>query len=62
MDAALEQVYALATQAEEAGRRKVLEFIRNLQLTLETPRDTHLRYSGMVSKNEGLLISSATYS
>ncbi len=49
MDTALEQLSTLAAQADESGRRKVIDFISNLQLKLETPRDTLNRFSGMVS-------------
>lgn len=49
MDAILEQFRAAAAQADSQGRHKVLDFIRNLQLTLETPHDTLSRFSGLVS-------------
>ncbi|KAI1329424.1 S-adenosyl-L-methionine-dependent methyltransferase [Xylariaceae sp. FL0255] len=47
MDTALEQLRVLAIQADDAGRHKVLDGIRNLQLQLETPRDTPGRFSGL---------------
>lgn len=50
MDSTLEQLRTLAIQADDAGRHKVLDFIRDLQLRLETPHDTLSRFSGMVSK------------
>ncbi|KAL7621419.1 hypothetical protein AAE478_008741 [Parahypoxylon ruwenzoriense] len=51
MDAALNQLRTLATQADSAGRHKILDFIRELQLNLETPHDTLSRFSGMVSES-----------
>ncbi|ROV90908.1 hypothetical protein VMCG_09989 [Cytospora schulzeri] len=47
MDALLDQVKTLALQADAAGRHKVLDFLRSLQLKLETPHDTLSRYSGL---------------
>ncbi|GAP92595.2 putative o-methyltransferase b protein [Rosellinia necatrix] len=47
MDAALEQLRSLATQADSADRHKVLDAIRDLQLQLETPHDTLSRFSGL---------------
>ncbi|KAI1256124.1 hypothetical protein MGN70_002285 [Eutypa lata] len=47
MDSTLEQLRTLAIQADDAGRHKVLDFIRDLQLRLETPHDTLSRFSGM---------------
>ncbi|KAI0532598.1 S-adenosyl-L-methionine-dependent methyltransferase [Xylaria digitata] len=47
MDAALEQLRNLATQADGAGRHQVLDAIRKLQLELETPHDTLSRFSGL---------------
>ncbi|KAI1387804.1 S-adenosyl-L-methionine-dependent methyltransferase [Hypoxylon trugodes] len=47
MDAILEQLRALALQADDAGRHKVLDFMRDLRLQLETPHDTLSRFSGM---------------
>ncbi|KAI1110051.1 S-adenosyl-L-methionine-dependent methyltransferase [Nemania sp. NC0429] len=47
MDSILDQLHALATQGDDAGRHKVLDAIRNLQLRLETPHDTLSRFSGM---------------
>lgn len=49
MDALLGQVQTLALQADDAGRKKVLEFLRSLRLKLETPHDTLSRFSGLVS-------------
>ena len=56
MDTALEQLSTLAKQADEAGRCKVLDFIRDLQVVLETPRDTLNRFSGMVSRGALILV------
>lgn len=47
MDALLEQLKDLAT-ADSAGRYRVLDSIRSLQLSLETPLETVLRLSGQV--------------
>lgn len=48
MDSLFAQVEALAAQADTAGRHKVLDLLRSLQLKLETPHDTLSRFSGMV--------------
>ncbi|KAI1345327.1 S-adenosyl-L-methionine-dependent methyltransferase [Xylaria sp. FL0043] len=47
MDSMIDQLYALATTADDAGRHEVLDAIRELQLKLETPHDTLSRFSGM---------------
>ncbi|KAI5863833.1 S-adenosyl-L-methionine-dependent methyltransferase [Durotheca rogersii] len=47
MDAVFEQLRTLAAQADSAGRYKVLDFLHDLQLRLETPHDTLTRLSGM---------------
>ncbi|KAI7778925.1 hypothetical protein LA080_001531 [Diaporthe eres] len=47
MDSLVAQVEGLAIQADPAGRHKVLDFLRSLQLRLETPHDTLSRFSGM---------------
>jgi hypothetical protein len=49
MDALLEQLRSLAVQADSDDRQKVLDFIRTLQLSLETPRDMLSRFLGLVS-------------
>lgn len=48
MDSLFAQFEGLAIQADPAGRHKVLDFLRSLQLRLETPHDTLSRFSGMV--------------
>lgn len=40
MDSISTQVQALAHAAEEAGRAKILNAIRDLQFRVETPKDT----------------------
>lgn len=52
MDALFDQVQTLALQADVVGRHKVLDFLRSLQLKLETPHDTLSRYSGLVSTKD----------
>jgi hypothetical protein len=63
MDTILEQLSSLALQADTAGRHKVLDFIRGLQLKLETPHDTVSRLSGVVSSfiSKDLSISPYAY-
>ncbi|KAF3024985.1 hypothetical protein E8E14_013922 [Neopestalotiopsis sp. 37M] len=51
MDTLLEQLKTLAVQADSDGRHKVLDFIRTLQLSLETPHDMLSRFSGLVSQH-----------
>ena len=48
MESLFAQIEAFASQADTAGRHKILDFLRNLQLKLETPHDTLSRFSGMV--------------
>lgn len=48
MDSLLQQIQTAALQADAAGRHKVLDFLRSLQLKLETPHDALSRYSGLV--------------
>lgn len=48
MDSLFAQIEALAVQADTAGRHKVLDLLRSLQLKLETPHDTLSRFSGLV--------------
>lgn len=48
-DTLLERLKTLAVQANSDGRHKVLDFIRTLQLSLETPHDMLSRFSGLVS-------------
>ncbi|KAG6357401.1 hypothetical protein INS49_013278 [Diaporthe citri] len=47
MDSLFAQIEALAVQADTAGRHKVLDLLRSLQLKLETPHDTLSRLSGL---------------
>ncbi|RYC57304.1 hypothetical protein CHU98_g8899 [Xylaria longipes] len=45
MDSILGQLHTLASRADNAGRHKILDGIRELQLQLETPHDTLSRLS-----------------
>ncbi|KAI0551864.1 S-adenosyl-L-methionine-dependent methyltransferase [Xylaria curta] len=47
MDSVLAQLRTLISQADSAGRHKILDEIRELQLQLETPHDTLSRLSGL---------------
>ncbi|KAF7536990.1 hypothetical protein G7054_g4069 [Neopestalotiopsis clavispora] len=57
MDTLLEQLKTLAVQADSDGRQKVLDFIRTLQLSLETPHDMLSRFSGLVSQHLSIAAS-----
>lgn len=48
MESLFAQIEAFAAQADTAGRHKLLDLLRTLQLKLETPHDTLSRFSGMV--------------
>jgi hypothetical protein len=50
MDAIVTQIQNLAKAADEAGRKKVLDALRDLQHTIETPYDVLQRFAGLVSK------------
>lgn len=43
MDAIISQVQALAKTADEAGRKKLMDGLRDLSYSLETPQDTAQR-------------------
>ncbi|KAI1744721.1 S-adenosyl-L-methionine-dependent methyltransferase [Xylaria scruposa] len=47
MDPVLAQLRTLISQVDSAGRHKILDEIRRLQLQLETPHDTLSRLSGL---------------
>ena len=49
MDALLAQVKSLAGSADDAGRAKIQDALREAQYSLETPWDTMLRIFGLVS-------------
>jgi demethylsterigmatocystin 6-O-methyltransferase len=49
MDAIIAQVENLAKTADEAGRRKMIESLRNVQFAIETPNDMLRRLCGLVS-------------
>ena len=40
MDAILDQIRAYAKDADEAGRKEILDGLRNLTYSLETPQDS----------------------
>jgi hypothetical protein len=48
MDSISTQVEALAAQADEAGRVKLLLALRDLQLRVETQKDTFMRFYNSV--------------
>jgi hypothetical protein len=50
MDAIATQIQNLAKAADEAGRKKVLDALRDLQHTIETPYDVLQRFAGLVSE------------
>jgi demethylsterigmatocystin 6-O-methyltransferase len=43
MDALIAQVQSIAKTADEAGRKKLLDSLRDLSYSLETPSDTSQR-------------------
>ncbi|CAG8953111.1 hypothetical protein HYFRA_00003308 [Hymenoscyphus fraxineus] len=47
MDAIIAQVQSLASNANEAGRKEVIDTLRNLQYAVETPYDTLNRFAGL---------------
>jgi demethylsterigmatocystin 6-O-methyltransferase len=49
MDAIIAHVENLAKTADEAGRRKMIESLRNVQFSIETPNDMLRRLCGLVS-------------
>lgn len=49
MDAIITQVQNLASTANEAGRKEVIDALRNLQYSIETPHDTLNRFAGLVN-------------
>jgi demethylsterigmatocystin 6-O-methyltransferase len=48
MDSIVEQVQKLAATADEAGRKKLLDSLRDLSYAIETPYDTLQRFAGLV--------------
>lgn len=50
MDTVVDQVRKLAATADEAGRKKLLDSLRNLSHAIETPYDTLQRFAGLVSQ------------
>lgn len=49
MDSMVDQVKKLAATADEAGRKKLLDSLRDLSYAIETPYDTLQRFAGLVS-------------
>lgn len=50
MDTVVDQVRKLAAAADEAGRKKLLDSLRDLSYAIETPYDTLQRFAGLVSQ------------
>jgi len=50
MDTIITQVQSLAASANEAGRKKLIDSLRNLQYSIETPNDTLRRFGGLVGE------------
>lgn len=48
MEAFIAQAKSLASTADEAGRKKILDVLRDVQYSLETPYDTLQRLSCLV--------------
>jgi hypothetical protein len=49
IDLILQQLRALATQADDIGRHRLLDGLRDIQSSLETPHDTLSHFSGLVN-------------
>ena len=49
LEAFAAQARTLASTADDTGRRKMLDLLRDLQYSLESPYDTLQRFSGLVS-------------
>src|SRR5215469_13238391 len=54
MDAIIAQIQDLAKTADEAGRKKLIDALRNLRYAIETPYDILQRFAGLVSKFDQL--------
>lgn len=50
MDSVIDQVRKLAATADEAGRKNLLDSLRDLSYAIETPYDTLQRFAGLVSQ------------
>lgn len=50
MDTIVAQVHNLAKVADEAGRKKLLDTLCDLQYAIETPYDILQRFAGLVSE------------
>ncbi|PQE30043.1 hypothetical protein CJF32_00009466 [Rutstroemia sp. NJR-2017a WRK4] len=47
MDSIVDQIQNLAKTADEAGRKSLIDSLRNLQYSIETPYDTLQRFAGL---------------
>jgi len=54
MDTIITQVQNLAVGANEAGRKQLIDSLRNLQYAIETPYDTLQRFAGLVGEPKTL--------
>ena len=50
MDALVAQVQSLAKAADATGRKKLIDTLRDLSYSIETPYDTLQRFAGLVSR------------
>ena len=50
MDAIIAQVHDLAASADEGGRKQLIDSLRTLQYSIETPYDTLQRFAGLVGE------------
>jgi len=50
MDTIITQVKNLAASANEAGRKQLIDSLRNIQYAIETPNDTLRRFGGLVGE------------
>jgi hypothetical protein len=51
MEAILEQAKGLVNTVDNSSRKKIIDTLRDLQYSLESPYDTWQRFSGLVSRN-----------
>jgi len=50
MDSILDQIRSLADEADDVGKRNILEQLRQLQTQLETPMDLFMKLYNSVSR------------
>ena len=50
MDSILDQIRSLADEADDAGKRSILEGLRQVQTQLETPMDLFMKLYNSVSE------------